>query len=98
MSIPADIKDFVRASFPAHQQDSALERLAKATLHDGTVPGPRTLRCATYAGRGDIDKLEYYINLLCIDYRDVIVAGEYDVVDGKLVRVRNLTDSFPSRT
>jgi len=30
--------------------------------------------------------------LLKRDYRDVIVAGEYDSVAGKLIRVRNLSE------
>jgi hypothetical protein len=32
--------------------------------------------------------------LLAADYRDVIVAGEYEAVEGKLARVRDLTMPF----
>jgi hypothetical protein len=46
------------------------------------------------ASKGSLEKLQYYIALLAVDYRDVIVAGEYEVTGGKLVRVMNLTNSF----
>jgi hypothetical protein len=41
-----------------------------------------------------LEKLRYYVGLLAVDYRDVIVAGEYEIVDRQPVRVRNLTTSF----
>ena len=37
-------------------------------------------------------QLRYLVGLLQIDYRDVIMFGEYEVVDGKLTRVRNLSE------
>jgi len=39
-------------------------------------------------------KLAYYVDLLKIDFRDVIVAGEYESSNGKLVRVRDLNKLF----
>ncbi len=36
-----------------------------------------------------IDKLQYMLELLRLDFRDVIVAGEYDRLDGKLVKTRD---------
>lgn len=38
--------------------------------------------------------LVYYVDLLKIDYRDVIVAGEYESRNGNLVRVRDLSKPF----
>jgi len=51
-------------------------------------------RCALVASQGSLAKLQYYVGLLAVDYRDVIVAGEYEVVEGKLARVRDLTMPF----
>ena len=40
-------------------------------------------------------QLRYLVGLLQIDYRDVIMFGEYDTIDGKLARVRNLNEPLP---
>jgi hypothetical protein len=68
-----------------------MSQLAMATLHDGSQASPRLLSCAVVASRGSIAKLQYYVKMLTIDWRNVISAGEYDSVDGKLSRVRDLT-------
>jgi hypothetical protein len=59
---------------------------------DGTAPGARLLRGAAVGSRGDIVQLRYLVGLLQIDYRDVIMFGEYGVIDGKLTHVRNLSE------
>jgi hypothetical protein len=38
--------------------------------------------------------LAFYVELLEVDFRDVIVAGEYENVAGTLVCVRDLTLAF----
>jgi hypothetical protein len=35
--------------------------------------------------------LQYYVKLIEMDFRDVVVAGEYDEIDGQLVHSRDLT-------
>src|SRR5437764_1363123 len=67
----------------------------KAIDHAGVAPGARLLRCAAVGSRGDLVQLRYLVGLLQIDYRDVIMFGEYDVVDGKLAHVRNLNEPLP---
>jgi len=42
------------------------------------------------ASKGSVERLKYYVDLLKVDYRDVIVAGEYDSIDDKPVRDLNL--------
>ncbi|HYL25818.1 MAG TPA: hypothetical protein VEV21_15615 [Burkholderiales bacterium] len=37
-------------------------------------------------------QLRYVVELLQIDYRDVIMFGGYNVIDGKLTHVRNLSE------
>jgi hypothetical protein len=41
---------------------------------------------------GDLERLRRQLEHLKIDYRDVIVAGEYVPTAGDLVRVRNLNE------
>ncbi len=57
-----------------------------------TPHATRLLRCAALGSRGDLAQLRYLVGLLRVDFRDVIMFGEYDVVDGKLIRVRNLNE------
>jgi hypothetical protein len=95
MAIPIDVAEHIRAAFPPEQQDAALGLLESAVLHDGTTPDARLLRCAAMASRGDLRRLKGYVVDLHIDYRNVIVEGEYDVIDGKLIRVRNLSEPIP---
>ena len=94
MIIPKDILIYIDQHFPAVQREEVIEVLQLAVLHDYSAPDPRIIRCAVYAGAGDYEKLLYYIDLIAIDYRDVIVAGEYELKDGELVRVRDLSQPF----
>jgi hypothetical protein len=91
MALPDDVIAYVRSVFPADVRGDSLARLEAAVLHDGSTPEPRLLRCAAVACRGDPARLRGYLADLRIDYRNVIVEGEYDVVEGKLVRVRDLS-------
>lgn len=93
--LPRDVVQWIEANFPAAGQAEAQARLAGAVDHLGRTPEPRLIRCAVVASRGDLRRLAYYIELLRVDFRDVVVAGEYDVVDGKLVHVRLLDEPMP---
>jgi hypothetical protein len=53
------------------------------------------MACAAVGARGDLVQLRHLVGLLQLDYRDVIMFGEYDVVDGKLTHVRNLSEPLP---
>ncbi len=93
--LPQDLERWLTAHFPAVEVDIARELLAGAIDHTGAAPGARLLRCAAVGSRGDLAQLRYLVGLLQIDYRDVIMFGEYDVVDGKLTHVRNLNEALP---
>jgi hypothetical protein len=58
------------------------------------VPETTVRRCALVASRGSLERLQYYVKLLEVDFPDVIVAGEYEPIAGKLVRVRDLSRPF----
>jgi hypothetical protein len=45
--------------------------------------------------QGDPERLRYLVGLLQIDYRDVIVFGEYEVRGKQLVRVHDLNQPIP---
>jgi hypothetical protein len=91
-SLPEDLERWIDRHFAAAEVNVARELLANAIDHAGAVPGARLLRCAAIGSRGDLVQLRYLVGLLQIDYRDVIMCGEYDVVDGKLTHVRNLNE------
>lgn len=64
--------------------------VAKTALADLSRDiGLRVLKCAVYYSRGDLDRLDEMVKLARLDYRDVIVMGEYEPIRGKLVRVRS---------
>ncbi len=90
MEIPADVIAYTRAHFAPTEWDDAFGFLECAVMHDGKPSDARCLRCALVGSRGELRLLAYYVDLLRIDFRDVIVAGEYEVRDKKLIRVRDL--------
>ncbi len=94
MELPADIARRIEELFLDSERREAATLVLGAKLHDGSFAGPRCQRCAVVASNGSLQRLAYYVNLLAVDFRDVIVAGEYVPHGGKLVRVRNLNEPF----
>ncbi|KZC22523.1 hypothetical protein RHOFW104T7_00270 [Rhodanobacter thiooxydans] len=74
----------------------ALSLLEAAKLHDGTTPDVRILRCALVASGGELLELARQIDQLKCDYRDVILAGEYEFRGKEAVRVRDLSEPLRS--
>jgi hypothetical protein len=93
--IPDDVAKFIARRFRPSEQEEALALLRTATIHDGSAPGPRLLRCASVASGGSIARLRMEIETLKRDYRDVIVEGEYVPTGRKLVKVRDLNEPIP---
>jgi hypothetical protein len=96
--IPTDVAKFVARNFQKSDQDAALRLLESATIHDGSAAGPRLIRCAVVASAGSLEKLQRELEMLKLDYRDVIVAGEYVPKGADLVRVRNLNEPIEDGT
>lgn len=86
MRIPHDVISWIEKRFPALDVKIAIELLDQAPDHTGKYPGDRVVRCAAHASQGNLNKLDEMIQLMKIDYRDVIMAGEYDVLDRKLMK------------
>jgi len=83
MTLDADIIECIRADFP--DADTALAALS-ASGKTGHVA-----RCIVFASNGSLEKMRKYIQLAETDFRDVIVAGEYDEA---MRPVRDLCVSF----
>lgn len=92
MALTADIERFIARRFKASDREAALALCRSATIDDGSPAGPRLIRCALVASEASLEKLRGEIEHLKIDYRDVILAGEYVSKDGEFVRVRNLNE------
>jgi hypothetical protein len=93
--IPADVERFLVRAFSPADQDEARGLLGAAILHDGSLAGPRLIRCAAVASGGSIERLRMEVETLKHDYRDVIVEGEYIVRGDALVKVRDLNAPIP---
>ena len=90
--LPADVEAFIARRFGSAERETATALCSSATIHDGSIAGPRLIRCALISSAGSLEKLRSEIEHLKIDYRDVIVSGEYMPENGQLVRVRNLNE------
>ena len=85
MALEPDIEDRVRRDFRPEASAQALD-LIRQYGETG-----RVARCAVVASRGALDLLKGYLLRAESDFRDVILAGEYD---GANRRIRDLSLSF----
>lgn len=85
MPLETDIVDRVRADFGPTEGPAALDELS-ASGRTG-----RIARCIVVAASGSLERLRQLIGMAASDYRDVIVAGEYD---GAMHPARDLRVSF----
>ena len=90
MELPSDVKAFIESNFPPQQREEAFSILCEARIEDGTAPNPRLIRCAAFASRGSLPKLQHLASLMAVDWRDVIMVGEYELHDKVLVHIRDL--------
>jgi hypothetical protein len=72
--------DAYMSPFSGSDRDKAAGLLLGARIHDGSLAEPRLQRCALVASQGSPETLQYYVKLLAVDFRDVIVAGEYESI------------------
>lgn len=92
--VPQDIKQFIRQNFDYADQEHAVIVLSGAKIETGDAASPRLMRCALIASSGSIDRLRDQVAQMKVDWRDVIVAGEYISHNGNLKHVRDLTTPF----
>jgi hypothetical protein len=89
--LPSDLVRYVNRQFPEAERSEALSLLAEAQIHDGKEASIRLKRCAAVGAQGSLKGLRDMIALLMIDWRDVIVCGEYSYENGEPRQVRDLT-------
>jgi hypothetical protein len=92
--IPQDAKDFIARNFAPADHGQAIGVLSAARIETGAAPSPRLMRCALVASGGSLDQLRAQVAQMKIDWRDVIVAGEYVSENGHLKQVRDLSMPF----
>lgn len=94
MTLPDDIREFVQQKFAQDEQSDVIQFLETAKIHDGSAASPRLLRCALVASGLTLNGLLRQIELLEIDWRDVIMGGEYEERNQQRVQVRDLSKPF----
>jgi hypothetical protein len=78
MAIASDIIEQVRVDFLAEDVPRVLERL------EALSEGDRILRCIVFAARGHPWYFDFLCRLSKVDYRDVILAAEYERLGDRL--------------
>lgn len=94
LKLPEDIVDYIHRNFAESEIPVVTHALENAKLHDGRDPDHRTLRCALVGSKNSVEGLQKLVSELAVDFRDVIVAGEYASKEGKLVQIRDLSLPF----
>jgi hypothetical protein len=72
MDIDPDIIARLQADFLPDEADARLTQLSEAS------ESQRVLRCIVFAAQGRVGHFDYLCKLAKIDWRDVIMAAEYD--------------------
>jgi len=97
MTLLPDILAYIKQEFPAEQHGRVTTLVDSAVIHDGNPAGPRCQRAALVGSHGSLEHLERLIADLKKDYRDVIVEGEYEVREKKLLRMQDLNQLFENK-
>jgi hypothetical protein len=74
----ADIIEKIRSDFPQAQAEEVLSWIDAESKKKGHEPNPRIIRCILYLAKGSIDVFQKMKHVAEADYRDVIMAAEYD--------------------
>ena len=90
--LPKDVSAFIQSSFSPEQCKEALSILSQTQIEDGSMPSPRLLRCVAFASSGNLPRLQRLASLLAVDWRDVVMAGEYELRNKEAVQIRNFNE------
>ncbi len=94
-ALPIDIENYIARHYAGEMRETVRTFVANAVIEDGTLAVPRLRRCVLVGSGESLEKLQYLINLLRVDWRDVIMAGEYHLRNGKLTRLYNFAEPIP---
>ena len=89
--LPLDVLDRLTRDFGDRADAMAALLIACRRIGSPEFLGDREVRCIVHAASGDEQRVQHLLDLGRRDFRDVIVAGEYD---GAMRRVRDLSYSF----
>lgn len=81
-ALPDDILDRIAADFDVTQRTEVTEALL--ALAEVTREPWRVARCVLFVAGGDLGRFREMTELAQADYRDAVVAAEYDRWDGRL--------------
>ncbi len=84
MGLPNDIENKIEEDL-SNPEDRELVRSLLSGL--GVNENFRVIRCILFATNGDLDRFGELETLAHIDYRDVTMAGEYERVSDKKLRI-----------
>jgi hypothetical protein len=76
--VPDDVIRWIRSYFDEARQEEAISVLRGAVDESGKCIGVRIVRSAVFAASGDLNSLKRMVYEIKMDWRDVIVAGEYE--------------------
>ena len=88
-ALPADVVTRVERDYDEAERAAVI--LALGGLSSATREHARVARCVLHVAAGDLQRFEQMIALAHTDFRDVIVAAEYD---RDLRRLRDLSQPF----
>lgn len=91
MNLTDDMSHYIEHTFRAEDRAEAVRLVSNATIEDGSPASARLKRCALVGSDGSLPQLQRLTDLLRIDWRDVIMAGEYEYHRAGPVRLRDLT-------
>ena len=94
-AIPADVLKRIVGDFGQEREIEVVQRLQKRLPEWMPNSTPeRRYRCIVHLAQGQLVALESAIRLCLEDPRDLIVAAEYESVDGELVRRFDFTKPY----
>jgi hypothetical protein len=94
MALADDILERIRSEFSSGEMLPVIDLLTGLQKKDPRLFCDRILRCSLYVAGGEFDKLAAAVELARLDFRDLIVAAEYDGYFGS--RQRDLSLPFVS--
>ena len=89
MNLPNDINLRIKNDFSLTEDQKLVENILSSLKINER---DRVVRCILYIAKGNINSICEMERLAKIDYRDVIMSGEYEYPSGK--RLRDFNEPF----
>ena len=88
MNLPIDIELRICKDFP----EQNMQELVKNIFEEMSIDEKdRVVRCILFLANGNLKRLRDFVELAKIDYRDVIMTGEYEYPSNKKLRDFNIS-------